>query len=41
VIAPAALVPALPPSGKALTMLEARGAYVLLASDATSPGCAA
>ena len=40
-IAPAALVPALPPSGKPLTILEARGGYVLLASDATLPGCAA
>jgi hypothetical protein len=40
-IAPAALVPALPPSDKPLTVLEARGGYVLLASDATPPGCAA
>jgi 4-amino-4-deoxy-L-arabinose transferase-like glycosyltransferase len=40
VIAPAALAPALPP-GPGLTVVEARGGYVLLASRAVVPGCAA
>jgi hypothetical protein len=41
VIAPAALVPALPPASKPLAVLDARGGYVLLVSDAAAPGCAA
>jgi hypothetical protein len=41
VIAPAALVPALPPAVGALAVVEARGGYVLLASEAMPPGCAA
>jgi 4-amino-4-deoxy-L-arabinose transferase-like glycosyltransferase len=40
VIAPAALVRALPSIG-ALPVVETRGGYVLLASDAASTGCAA
>jgi 4-amino-4-deoxy-L-arabinose transferase-like glycosyltransferase len=40
VIAPAALVHALPAIG-ALPVVETRGGYVLLASDATATGCAA
>jgi 4-amino-4-deoxy-L-arabinose transferase-like glycosyltransferase len=41
VIAPAALVRTLPAALAALPVLEARGGYVLLASDASTPGCAA
>src|SRR5262249_29547606 len=41
VIAPATLARALPPSVGALSVLEARGGYVLLASDAPAQGCAA
>jgi hypothetical protein len=40
-IAPASLVPTLPPAAGALAVLETRGGYVLLASEATRPGCAA
>jgi 4-amino-4-deoxy-L-arabinose transferase-like glycosyltransferase len=40
VIAPAALVPALPPVPGALAVMDARGGYVLLASEARA-GCAA
>jgi 4-amino-4-deoxy-L-arabinose transferase-like glycosyltransferase len=41
VIAPAALVRTLPPALRALPVLDARGGYQLLASDASTPGCAA
>ena len=41
VIAPATLARVLPPSVGALSVLEARGGYVLLASDAPGQGCAA
>jgi 4-amino-4-deoxy-L-arabinose transferase-like glycosyltransferase len=40
VIAPAAMVPALPPVPGALAVMDARGGYVLLASEARA-GCAA
>jgi 4-amino-4-deoxy-L-arabinose transferase-like glycosyltransferase len=40
VIAPAGLVRTLPAVGRALSVLEARGGYVLLASDAPARGCA-
>jgi Dolichyl-phosphate-mannose-protein mannosyltransferase len=40
VIAPAALAPVLPPPAGPLSVLEARGGYLLLASDAPRPGCA-
>jgi len=39
-IAPASLVPTLPPAAGALAVLETRGGYVLLASEAARPGCA-
>jgi 4-amino-4-deoxy-L-arabinose transferase-like glycosyltransferase len=41
VIAPAALVPALPGAVATLPVLEARGGYVLLASDPAARGCPA
>jgi 4-amino-4-deoxy-L-arabinose transferase-like glycosyltransferase len=41
VIAPAALVPGFPPAVSTLPVLEARGGYVLLASEAAAPGCVA
>lgn len=41
VIAPAALAPALPPPVGPLSLLDARGGYVLLASDAPGRECAA
>ena len=40
VIAPASLARALPPPIGPLSVLETRGGYVLLASDASGPGCA-
>ena len=40
VIAPVALAPVLPPPAEPLSVLEARGGYVLLASRTPRPGCA-